>query len=122
AERMIGESQVIQDVKTYIGKAAASDCSVLITGETGTGKELVAQLIQQNSRRRDKPFICVNCAAIPESLFESELFGFERGAFTGAHATREGKLEQANGGTIFFDEIGDMTLQSQAKILRALES
>lgn len=122
SERMIGDSQVIQDVKTSIAKVAVSDCSVLITGETGTGKELVAQLIQQNSRRRDKPFICVNCAAIPESLFESELFGFERGAFTGAHATREGWLEQANGGTIFFDEIGDMTLNSQAKILRALES
>jgi transcriptional regulator with PAS, ATPase and Fis domain len=122
SERMVGESQIIQDIKSYIEKAAASDCSVLITGETGTGKELVAQLILQNSRRRDKPFICVNCAAIPESLFESELFGFERGAFTGAHATREGKLEQADGGTIFFDEIGDMSLSSQAKILRALES
>jgi transcriptional regulator with PAS, ATPase and Fis domain len=100
---------------------AASESHTLITGETGTGKELVASLIHRYSRRRQKPFVCVNCAAIPDSLLESELFGYERGAFTGAHTLKEGRLKLADGGTLFFDEIGDMSAYAQAKILRAIE-
>jgi transcriptional regulator with PAS, ATPase and Fis domain len=95
---------------------------VLITGETGTGKELVAQLIQENSTRRDCPFVCLNSAAIPEALVESELFGYEKGAFTGALSAQEGKLSAANRGTVFFDEIGDVSPGVQAKLLRAIES
>jgi DNA-binding NtrC family response regulator len=121
-ERMIGESKSIQEIKSCIGKVAASDSNVLITGETGTGKELTAQLIHENSVRRGRPLVCVNCAAIPDSLLESELFGYERGAFTGAHASNEGMLARANGGTVFLDEIGDLTLYAQAKILRAIET
>jgi len=118
---MIGTSPAMQEIKTYLGKVAAADCNTLITGETGTGKELAAAFIHQNSRRRQQPFVCINCAAIPDSLLESELFGYERGAFTGAHALKEGKLKLADGGTIFFDEIGDMSPYAQAKILRAIE-
>lgn len=121
-ERMIGHSKSIQEIKSCIGKVAASDSNVLITGETGTGKELTAQLIHENSARRDRPLVCVNCAAIPDSLLESELFGYERGAFTGAHAANEGKLALGNGGTVFLDEIGDLSLHAQAKILRAIET
>src|SRR5439155_20614442 len=95
---------------------------VLITGETGTGKELVAQLIHQHSPRSRHPLICINCAAIPDALLESELFGYERGAFTGAHAASQGKLMTANRGTVFFDEIGDMSSFAQAKILRVIEA
>jgi transcriptional regulator with PAS, ATPase and Fis domain len=109
-------------VRARIAKAAGNDGNVLITGETGTGKELVAQLIHQNSRRYKEPMICVNCAALPESLIESELFGHEKGAFTGANVASQGKLQCAGAGTIFFDEIGDMSLPAQAKILRAIES
>ncbi len=119
---MIGESSVMQEIRAYIGKVAATDSNLLITGETGTGKELVAALIHHNSPRWDKPFVCIDCTAIPDSLFESELFGYERGAFTGAHTLKEGKLELADGGTVFFDEIGDMNLYAQAKLLRAIEN
>ncbi|HEY6391140.1 MAG TPA: sigma-54 dependent transcriptional regulator [Bryobacteraceae bacterium] len=120
--RMVGNSASMQRVREEIGKVAAPDTNVLITGETGTGKELAAELIHRNSGRRAKPFVSINCAAIPDGLLESELFGYERGAFTGANAAREGKLQFANGGTVFLDEIGDMNLHSQAKILRAVES
>lgn len=118
---MIGESQSMQRVKSYMTRAASSDCTVLITGETGTGKELAAEFIHNNSARRQKPFVCVNCAAIPDSLLESELFGHARGAFTGADNCRDGLLVSAEGGTILLDEIGDMSLSAQAKILRVLE-
>jgi DNA-binding NtrC family response regulator len=120
--RMIGESMPIRAIKAYIGKVAATDSHVLITGETGTGKELVADLIHRNSLRASMPFVWVNCAAIPDSLFESELFGYERGAFTGAHTRKEGQLKLGEGGTVFLDEIGDMSPYAQAKILRAVES
>ncbi|HEX6095398.1 MAG TPA: sigma-54 dependent transcriptional regulator [Thermoanaerobaculia bacterium] len=120
--RLIGHSKPIEQLRRSIQRVAACDSNVLITGETGTGKELTAELIHANSRRRDRPFVSINCAAIPEGLLESELFGYERGAFTGAHAAREGKLQYAQGGTLFLDEVGDMTLYAQAKILRAIES
>ncbi len=119
---MIGGSPSMQEIKTYLLKVAATESHTLITGETGTGKELVASLIHCYSRRRQKPFVCINCAAIPDSLLESELFGYERGAFTGAHTLKEGRLKLADGGTLFFDEIGDMSQYAQAKILRAIES
>ena len=122
AQLMIGDSPAIIRIQRYIQRLAATDCNVLITGETGTGKELVADLIHRSSRRGDGPFLCINCAAIPDTLLESELFGYERGAFTGALRRQEGKLRLANGGTIFFDEIGDMSWQGQAKILRVIES
>lgn len=119
--KMVGNSLQIQEIKNYIKKAAKTDSTVLITGETGTGKELVAELIHQNSSRQNKPFISINCTALPENLVESELFGYEKGAFTGADTLTKGKFEQAMGGTIFLDEIGDMSLSSQAKILRVIE-
>lgn len=121
-QRMIGDSPPMREIKRYIAKVASTDSNVLITGETGTGKELVAELIQQNSARCQKPFVCINCAAIPDTLLESELFGYERGAFTGATSRRDGQLKLADGGSIFFDEIGDMSPYAQAKILRAIES
>ncbi len=121
-EPMIGESASVREIKAYILKVAPTDSTVLITGETGTGKELVAQLIHKNSARCQKAFVCINCAAIPDSLLESELFGHERGAFTGAHSVQDGKLKLADAGTVFFDEIGDMSPCAQAKILRTLES
>ena len=120
--RLIGESEPAQEIRSSIQKIAARDTTVLITGETGTGKELIAELIHKNSRRRQNSYLCVNCAAIPDDLLESELFGYERGAFTGAHLSGPGKLEGANGGTVFFDEIGDMSLYAQAKILRLIET
>lgn len=119
---LIGASHIMQALRANIRRIAATECNVLITGETGTGKELVAQLIHQNSRRSNHPLICINCAAIPDSLLESELFGYERGAFTGASAASPGKLMTANKGTVFFDEIGDMSSSGQAKILRAIEA
>ena len=109
-------------LRTRLGNIAASDSSLLVTGETGTGKELVAELVHRNSPRRSKPFVSINCAAIPDNLLESELFGYERGAFTGADSTKHGKLKAAAGGTVFLDEIGDMSPYAQAKLLRVLES
>jgi transcriptional regulator with PAS, ATPase and Fis domain len=119
---LVGHSPNFMRVQDVIHRVAPYDMTVLITGETGTGKELVAQAIHRESPRRNEPFVTVNCAAIPETLLESELFGFEKGAFTGAVAKQPGKLRLAHGGTIFLDEIGDMPLPTQAKILRALES
>lgn len=119
---MIGKSGPMQAVKEQIRKLAKTDCNVLITGETGTGKELAVQLIHGCSPRQKESLVCVNCAALPENLVESELFGSEKGAFTGAVAARKGKFEQAHKGTIFLDEIGDMSTYSQAKILRAIET
>ncbi len=118
---MIGESDAIIKIKNMIDKVAETDARVLITGANGTGKELVARWLHEKSDRADKPFVEVNCAAIPSELIESELFGHEKGAFTSAHKQRKGKFEQANGGTIFLDEIGDMSLSAQAKVLRALQ-
>jgi DNA-binding NtrC family response regulator len=121
-EQMIGNSQIIRNLKSYLLKAASCSSNVLITGETGCGKEITAELIHRYSPRRDKPFVAINCAAIPDSLFESELFGFERGSFTGAQAAQDGKLKLADGGTVFLDEIGDLSSYAQAKLLRAIES
>jgi DNA-binding NtrC family response regulator len=120
-DRLIGTSAVVCGLRAYLKKAARSNSNVLITGETGTGKDLVAQLIHQNSERSQRPFVSLNCTAIPESLFESELFGHERGAFTGAYASHAGRLPAATTGTVFFDEVGEMPLALQAKLLRALE-
>lgn len=119
---IIGDSLSIQEVKAYLMKVAATDCNVLISGETGTGKELIAKLIHQHSPRQEKPMVCINCAALPDGLLESELFGYEKGAFTGAHGSYEGKLKSAQGGTVLMDEIGEMSSYAQAKILRAIES
>ena len=119
---IIGRSEQMQNVFKLIGQLSASDATALITGESGTGKELVARAIYHHSERAEQPFIAINCAAIPENLLESELFGHEKGAFTGATAQRIGKFEQCNHGTIFLDEIGDMTLPTQTKILRVLQS
>ncbi len=118
---IIGSSQPMQEVYKILGKVAPSDVTVLITGESGTGKELVARAIHVNSPRLGKPFLALNCAAIPRELLESELFGHEKGAFTGAVERKIGKFEQANGGTLFLDEIGDMPLDLQAKLLRVLQ-
>jgi len=118
---ILGTSPAIQRLRDQITVAGPSLSRVLIDGENGTGKELVARAIHQHSPRRDRPFIEINCAAIPESLMESELFGYEKGAFTGAAEQKKGRLELANGGTLFLDEIGDMSLSTQAKMLRVLE-
>ena len=119
--QMIGESEAIKKVKNLITKVASTDARILITGENGTGKEVVARWIYEQSNRSNQPFVEVNCAAIPSELIESELFGHEKGAFTSAIKQRKGKFEQADGGTIFLDEIGDMSLSAQAKVLRALQ-
>ena len=118
---IVGESPAIQDLRAQIQSAAPSHGRVLIRGESGTGKELIARAIHRQSLRRDKPFVEVNCAAIPDELIESELFGHEKGAFTGATTKRRGKFELADGGTIFLDEVGDMSLKTQAKVLRVLQ-
>ncbi|HRE05730.1 MAG TPA: sigma-54 dependent transcriptional regulator [Opitutaceae bacterium] len=120
-EGIVGSSPVMQDVFKVIGQVTASDVTVMITGESGTGKELVARSIWKHSHRAAKPFIAVNCAAIPDNLIESELFGHEKGSFTGATGQRLGKFELCDGGTIFLDEIGDMALATQTKILRVLQ-
>ncbi|MDR6300518.1 sigma-54-dependent transcriptional regulator [Mesonia maritima] len=119
--KMVGESEEIKQIKNIIEKVAPTDARVLITGDNGTGKELVAHWIHQKSERSKGPMIEVNCAAIPSELIESELFGHVKGAFTSANKDRAGKFEAANGGTIFLDEIGDMSLSAQAKVLRALQ-
>jgi len=119
---IVGRSESMQQVFKLIGQLAASDATALITGESGTGKELVARAIYHHSNRSQQPFLAVNCAAIPEQLLESELFGHERGSFTGATMQRVGKFEQCNHGTLFLDEIGDMTPATQTKILRVLQS
>jgi DNA-binding NtrC family response regulator len=118
---LIGASGRMQEIFKLIGKAAPTDATVFIQGESGTGKELIANAIQRHSRRSDKPFIKVSCAALPETLLESELFGHERGAFTGAVAERKGRFELADGGTVFLDEISDMTPLLQTKLLRVLQ-
>jgi nitrogen regulation protein NR(I) len=120
-EAIIGRSKPMHDVYKAIGRVSPTDATVLIRGESGTGKELVARAIYQHSLRASKPFLVINCVAIPENLLESELFGYEKGAFTGASHRRVGKIEQAHGGTIFLDEIGDMPSSIQAKILRLLQ-
>lgn len=121
-DAMVGANPAMVAVKKFIERVSASDTNVLILGETGTGKEMVAERIHKTGARGSKPFVCVNCSAIPDGLIESELFGSEKGAFTGASSLKDGKLVQAHGGTIFFDEIGDMSLLAQAKVLRAIES
>ena len=120
-EPIIGKSEAIEHVRSLIDKVAGSEARVLITGENGTGKELVARWLHEKSNRNGAPFVEVNCAAIPSELIESELFGHEKGAFTSAIKQRHGKFEQADGGTLFMDEIGDMSLSAQAKVLRALQ-
>jgi len=122
AEGIVGKSEPMQQVFKLIGQVSQSDATVLITGESGTGKELVARAIYHHSRRAEKPFLAINCAAIPEHLLESELFGHEKGAYTGAVERRIGKFEQCDQGTIFLDEIGDMPLSTQTKILRVLQN
>src|SRR5215467_4900723 len=119
---MIGRSPAMRRAFEIADRVAATDSTVLILGESGTGKDLMAQEIHARSQRAGKPFVAVNCAALPETLIESELFGYERGAFTGAAQQKKGKFELANGGTLFLDEIGDMNPVTQAKVLRALES
>jgi DNA-binding NtrC family response regulator len=120
-DEIIGTSKLMQEVFSLIKKAAVSESNVLITGESGTGKEPVARAIHKWGPRKDKPFMTINCSAIPDTLLESELFGFEKGAFTGANYTKKGLLELANGGTVFFDEIGDVHPLFQAKVLRVLQ-
>jgi two-component system response regulator HydG len=120
-EGIVGRSQAIQKLCDLIERVAPSTSSVLIIGETGTGKELTARAIHNRSHRRNHPFVAINCAAIPEALLESDLFGHTRGSFTGASSTRKGLLQAAHGGTVFFDEIGDMPLGLQAKLLRAFQ-
>src|SRR5262249_29938413 len=120
-DALIGNSRAMQGIYKEIGRIASKPVNVLIRGETGTGKELIARAIYQHSERAQAPFIAINCAAIPETLLESELFGHERGAFTGAETLRIGRFEQADHGTIFLDEIGDMTPGTQIKLLRVLQ-
>src|SRR6185369_7827855 len=119
---MIGSSPEMIEIWKMVGTVADSDATVLIQGESGTGKELLARAIYNNSKRKNRPFLAVNCAAIPEALLESELFGHEKGAFTDAHCRRIGKFEQCNGGTIFLDEVGEMSLANQGKVLRVIEN
>src|SRR5262249_15297997 len=120
-EALVGRSPAMQAIYKDIGRVASKPVNVLIRGETGAGKELIARALYQHSDRAQAPFIAINCAAIPETLLESELFGHERGAFTGAEMRRIGRFEQADGGTIFLDEIGDMTLGTQVKLMRVLQ-
>jgi DNA-binding NtrC family response regulator len=119
--RIVGQSPEIVEIAKMIGQVAASDAAVLILGESGTGKELVARSVHDNSHRAAKPFLSVNCAALPDTLLESELFGYEKGAFTGAYTRKPGKFEQADGGTLFLDEVADMSMMTQSKVLRVLQ-
>jgi DNA-binding NtrC family response regulator len=121
-ERLVGRSPAMRELRAYLARIAPTTSNVLVLGETGTGKELVAELIHRNSRRASKPFVCLNTAAIPEALLENELFGHERGAYTGASSAQAGKLAAAHGGTVFLDEIGDVSSAIQAKLLRVIES
>jgi two-component system nitrogen regulation response regulator GlnG len=121
ADRIVGRSPAMQEVYKAVGRVSHQDVTVLITGESGTGKELVARALYHHGRRADRPFLAINCAAIPDALLASELFGHERGAFTGAQRRRIGKFEQAHGGTLFLDEIGDMSAATQGKVLRVLQ-
>lgn len=120
--RLIGNSRSMRKIKNQIAQIARTEATALITGDTGTGKDLAAEYIHRQSDRRDRPFVCVDCAALPENLVESELFGHEKGAFTGAVCIRKGKFEIACGGSIFLDEIGDMPLALQSKLLRVIEN
>lgn len=120
-DHIVGRSEAMQEVYKAVGRVAAENVTVLILGDSGTGKELIARAIYHYSHRADKPFLAINCAALPDTLLESELFGHERGAFTGADRQRIGKFEQAHGGTIFLDEVGDMSAATQAKVLRVLQ-
>jgi DNA-binding NtrC family response regulator len=120
-DSIIGQSPAMQEVFKMVGRISNSDAAVMITGESGSGKELVARAIHQYSARHERPFLAINCAAIPENLLESELFGHEKGSFTGASAQRIGRFEQCDGGTLFLDEIGDMPLAIQSKLLRVLQ-
>ena len=117
----MGECAAIESLRKTIQRIASTELAVLVLGENGTGKDVVARMTHFLSDRRDQPFVAVNCAAISETLLESELFGHEKGSFTGAHEERAGKFETANGGTLFLDEIGDMSLDGQASLLRVLE-
>ena len=119
--RIVGRSLGLRDVLQLVMMVAATDATVLLLGETGTGKELIARAIHESSHRQKQPFLTLNCAAIPSSLFESELFGHERGAFTGANMQRAGRFELADRGTLFLDEVGDMPLEVQPKLLRTLQ-
>ena len=121
-DRLIGRSAAIRQLRGQVARVASANSNVLVLGETGTGKELVAELLHLNSPRSARPFICINTAAIPDTLLENELFGHERGAFTGATGTQSGKLAAAHQGTVFLDEIGDVSLATQAKLLRAIEN
>src|SRR6201999_1746824 len=118
---IVGRSSALRQILQLVEMVAASDATVLLLGETGTGKELIARAIHERSQRRKQAFVTLNCSAIPSSLFESELFGHERGAFTGASAQRAGRLELADRGTLFLDEVGDMPLELQPKLLRTLQ-
>lgn len=122
ADEVIGQSKVFRDVLDIVAKVAKTDATVLIYGESGTGKEVIARLIHKNSLRNDKPFVAVNCAAIPDTLIESELFGHEKGAFTDAYTSKAGLVEIANGGTLFLDEVGDLSQYVQPKLLRFIET
>jgi len=119
---LVGESQAIQNIFRTIEKVSQTDSTVLITGESGTGKELIARAIHENSNRAQKPMVVVNCGAIPADLLEAELFGHMKGAFTGATQNRQGRFELAHGGTIFLDEIGEMPLHLQVKLLRVIQT
>ncbi len=120
-DSIVGRSKTLLRTLEMASRVAQYDSTVLIRGETGTGKELLARAIHHNSRRKNKPFVTINCGAIPKDLIESELFGFNRGAFTGAYASKPGKIELAEGGTLFLDEVGELPLDAQAKLLRLLQ-